>query len=107
MRTPFFDATPALTWVYYFAAFGAGVVVWKWPRLTPHVGFAESGLNIALAILSIGLAYTRLSTAAEDPALPSPFTPDSIAALPLSAVILILSYVTSQAELSRAYRRNG
>lgn len=107
VRTPFFDATPALKWVYYLAACGAGVVVWNWPRLTAHVGVAESGLNIALTILSIGLAYTRLSTAAEDPALPSPFTPNSIAALPLSAVILILSYVTSYAGLSRPYPRNG
>jgi hypothetical protein len=92
--------------VYYLAACGAGMIVWKWPRLTAHVGFAESGLNIALTTLSIGLAYTRLA-AAEDPAVPSPFTPDSVAALPLSAALLILSYVASQAEMSRARRRDG
>lgn len=106
VRTPFFDATPALKWVYYLAACGAGMIVWKWPRLTALVGFAESGLNIALTTLSIGLAYTRLA-AAEDSAVPSPFTPDSVAALPLSAAILILSYVASQAEMSRARRRDG
>lgn len=106
VRTPFFDATPALKWVYYLAACGAGMIVWKWPRLTAHVGFGESGLNIALTTLSIGLAYTRLA-AAEDPAVPSPFTPDSVAALPLSAAILILSYVASHAEMSRARRRDG
>lgn len=107
VRTPFFDATPALKWVYYGAAFGAGVLIGKWPRLAAHVGFAESGLNIALTILAVGLAYTRLTTDTENPALSSPFTPESVAALPLSAVILILSYVTSQTELSRARSRDG
>jgi hypothetical protein len=107
VRTPFFDATPALKWVYYLAACGAGIVVWKWPRLTAHIGFVESGLNIALTVLSVGLAYTRLAAGSEDPAVPSPFTADSIAALPLSAMILILSYVASHAEMSRARRRDG
>jgi hypothetical protein len=93
--------------VYYAAAFAAGLLIAKWPRLAAHIGFAESGLNIALTILSVSLAYTRLTTDTENPALPSPFTPESVAALPLSAVILILSYVTSQAELSRARARDG
>lgn len=107
VRTPFFEATPALKWVYYPAAFGAGLLIWKWPRFAPYVGFAESGLNITLTILAVGLAYTRLTTDTENPALPSPFTPESVAALPLTAVILILSYVASQAELSRARARDG
>lgn len=107
VRTPFFDATPALKWVYYAAACGAGLLIWKWPRLAALVGFAESGLNIALTILAVGLAYTRLTTDTGYPALSSPFTPESVPALPLSAAILILSYVTSQTELSRARSPNG
>jgi hypothetical protein len=107
VRTPFFDATPALKWVYYPAAFAAGIAIGRWPRLAAHVGFAESGLNIALTILAVGLAYTRLTTDTENPALSSPFTPEAVAALPLSAVILILSYVTSQADLSRARSHDG
>lgn len=107
VRTPFFDATPVLKWVYYLAAFAAGLIVWKWPTLTAHIGFVESGLNIALTVLSIGLAYTRLAAGAEDPTVPSPFTAESVAALPVAAVILILSYVASQAEMSRARWRDG
>lgn len=105
LRTAFLDTTPPLKWGYYVAATAAGVLTWKWPRLTAAVGLAESSLNIALTALAVGLAYTRLTDFA-DAGAPSPFNAESIAGLLLSTGALTLSYVTSQAELSGASRRH-
>jgi hypothetical protein len=103
LRTAFLDATPPLKWGYYVGATAAGVLTWRWPRLTAAVGLAESSLNIALTALAVGLAYTRLTDLA-DARVTSPFNAESIAGLLLSTGVLTLSYVTSKAALSRASR---
>lgn len=107
VRTAFLDATPFLKWVYYVATFAAGVLTWKQPRLTAIVGLSESGLNIALTTLSVGLAYTGLTDFVEDPSMVSPFTAESITGVLVSAAALILSYVASHAALSRERRTHG
>lgn len=104
VRTTFFEQVPVLKWVYYLIAFGCGVAIWLRPRFAAIVGLAESSANIALLVLAVMIGYLRLleSAGAESasPAAP-PLDAEAVVHLLVSATMLAVSYITSQARVAR------
>jgi hypothetical protein len=94
LRTTFLDGAPALKAAYYAASLGCGAAIARWPARAALIGLLESGTNIGLLILGVGLAYLRvLDAALADTPLPPVFTTASALNLALSAVVLGTSYV--------------
>lgn len=100
LRTTFFDGAPALKAAYYAASLGCGAAIVRWPTRAALVGLLESGANIGLLILGVGLAYLRvLDAALADGPLPPVFTSASAMNLALSAVMLSTSHVGAMSRL--------
>jgi hypothetical protein len=95
LRIPFLDALPGTKAVYYVADLACAVAITARPRWTAAVGFAESTLNIALLVLSTGAAYLAVldSAVSPDVVIVNPFTPQAVASLAISALVLAASYV--------------
>jgi hypothetical protein len=96
LRIPFLDALPGAKVFYYAAAFACGIVTMLRPRWTAAIGFGESVANISLLILSTGAAYLGMleSAASPDVVIVNPFTPQAVASLALSAMVMGASYVS-------------
>ncbi len=96
LRTTFLDGAPALKVAYYAAALGCGAAIARWPARAELIGLLESGANIALLVLGVGLAYLRLVDAAlADAPIPPVFTTASALNLAVSALMLAASYLSA------------
>jgi hypothetical protein len=96
LRIPFLDALPGAKAFYYAAAFGCGIMTMLRPRWTAAIGFGESVANISLLILSTGAAYLGMLESAASPevVIANPFTPEAVASLVLSAMVMGASYIS-------------
>jgi hypothetical protein len=94
LRIPFLDALPGAKAIYYAADLACAVAIAARPRWTATIGFAESTLSIALLIFSTGAAYLGVleSAASPDVVIVNPFTPQALASLAISALVLAASY---------------
>jgi hypothetical protein len=94
LRIPFLDAMPGAKAIYYAAALACALAITARPRWTAAVGFAESGVNISLLVLSTGAAYLAVleSAASPDVVIVNPFTPQAVTSLAISATVLGASY---------------
>jgi hypothetical protein len=102
IRASFLDQFPALKLLYYLIAFACGLAMTRWPSQAARIGLAESGANIILVVLGVGIAYLQLMDAAEGPGLaPSPFTSATALNLVISAAFATLSYIAAHARLAR------
>lgn len=106
VRVTFFDATPALKLTYYLVAFACAGAIWRWPDHAARVGLVESGANIALLVLGVGLAYLRLLDAAgaEGPMPLSPLRGPEVINLVVSAAVLAFSYLMARSRDRPAVR---
>jgi hypothetical protein len=104
LRIPFLDAVPGAKAVYYVVDIACGVAIAAWPRWTATVGLAESIVNISLLVLSTGAAYLSVleSAASPDVVIANPFTPQAVASLTLSAMVLAASYTLQSHKLRAA-----
>jgi hypothetical protein len=94
LRIPFLDALPGAKAIYYAADLACAVAITARPRWTAAIGFAESTLSIVLLIISTGAAYLGVleSAASPDVVIVNPFTPQAVASLAISALVLAASY---------------
>ena len=94
LRMPFLDALPGVKVIYYGAELACAVAIATRPRWTAAIGLAESTLNIGLLVLSTGAAYLAVleSAASPDVVIVNPFTPQAVASLAISALVLAASY---------------
>ncbi len=99
VRVAFLDGGWPLRLAYYAFAFVAGVAAARWPARAALVGLVESGANIALLVLGVGVRYlAAIDAAAADAGLPAPpFDQLEVVNLLLSAVVLAVSYIGAQA----------
>jgi hypothetical protein len=106
LRTTFFDGTPWLRITYYALAFGCALAIAKWPTRAGLVGLVESGANIALLVLGVGISYLRVVDAAlaDQPLADSPLSVEGTLNLIISAGALAVSYIAAQARASREAR---
>ena len=95
LRVPFPDTMPAAKMAYYLVDVACGIAMAFRPRWTAAVGLAESTANIVLLIVSTWAAYLGMleSAASPDVVVSNPFTPEAVASLVLSALVLAASYV--------------
>jgi hypothetical protein len=102
VRASFLDPAPALKVMYYVLAFACGLAMTRWPRHAGRIGLVESGANIILVVLGVGVSYLALMDADEGPALAaSPFTDATAVNLVISAASAIVSYIAAHARLSK------
>jgi hypothetical protein len=95
LRTPFLDALPGAKALYYALELACALVVTVRPRWTATIGLGESAVSIALLVLSTGAAYLNVleSASSADAVIANPFTPQAVASLMLSALVMGASYV--------------
>lgn len=107
LRIPFLDALPGAKALYYAAALVCGIAMLRHPRWASTIGFAESVANISLLILTTGAAYLQVleSAASPDVVIVNPFTPEAVASLALSAMVMAASHVRSRPLLRRRQLR--
>jgi hypothetical protein len=102
VRVSFLDPSPTLKVAYYVVAFACGVAMTRWPQHAGRLGLVESGANIILVVLGVGISYLALMDAAEGPGLAaSPFTNATAVNLVISATSAIASYIAAHARLSK------
>jgi hypothetical protein len=99
VRIPFLDALPGAKVIYYAAELACAVAITARPRWTAPIGLGESTLNIVLLVLSTGAAYLGVleSAASPDVVIVNPFTPNAVASLAISALVLAASYTMRSA----------
>jgi hypothetical protein len=99
LRIPFLDALPGAKAIYYAAELACAVGIAARPRWTAAIGWGESTLNIVLLVLSTGAAYLGVleSAASADVVIVNPFTPQAVASLAISALVLAASYTMRSA----------
>jgi hypothetical protein len=99
LRIPFLDALPGAKAIYYAADFACAVAIAARPRWTAAIGLGESTASISLLVLSTGAAYLSVldSAASSDVVIVNPFTPQAVASLAISALVLGASYTMRSA----------
>jgi hypothetical protein len=107
LRTTFFDGAPWLRVAYYALAFFCAIAIARWPARAGLVGLVESGANISLLVLGVGLGYLRLvdATLAEQPLDDALFGMEETLNLIISAGALAVSYIAAQARASTEVRQ--
>jgi hypothetical protein len=98
LRIPFLDALAGAKAVYYAVDLACAVAIAARPRWTHTIGLGESMLNIALLVISTGVAYLSMidSAASPDVVMVNPFTPEKVTSLILSTGVFSASYMMRQ-----------